>query len=144
VPETSLQYCSVPDDNVDVRLWQRNREFANLHKWLSDEETEENTEDFIQCNLYASKHETSAAASGHIQKYFKCFNIYLTLSQITTFNHTRSLHKICSIQALKSNLIYLYTISYLHHKSVTTQNFLIPFLPPFLRAPYTLKLNCAA
>jgi len=66
-PETSLQYSSVPADNTDVTWWQRNRKFANVHKWLFGGDAEKNTEDFIPRNLYSPKHETSAAASGHIQ-----------------------------------------------------------------------------
>jgi len=47
VPETILQYSSVPADNTDVTWWQMNRKFANVHKCLFVGEAEKNTEDFI-------------------------------------------------------------------------------------------------
>ena len=47
---------------------------------------EKTTEDFIPCNLHSSKHETTATDCGHIQTSLKYFRIYLTLSQITTYD----------------------------------------------------------
>ena len=144
MPETTLStppYLTIKRTSDDGK---RNFDFANLHKRLFGREADTTNGDCIHCNLYSSTHETSTAASGQIQNYLKCLRIYLTLSQLAIFIHSISLHTICRIQYLTSNVIYLSTASYLHHKSVNIQNFnsiFNPFLTQILTLSYETSLN---
>jgi hypothetical protein len=87
VPETSLKYSSVLADNGDGTKWKGTGNLSICISGFSLQKLRNPPKTFFH-----SKHEKTATASGHTQKSLKCFSIYLTLPQITTFSHTISAH----------------------------------------------------